>query len=79
MYFDERSQDQLNEQDHQMRMDESDHINKSDYDQNPRAQRANAQNVDLYEQYDITKTQEQRLQGDMEFGGQEQMLNEDSQ
>ena len=58
VYFDERSQDQLNEQDHQMRMDESDHINKSDYDQNSRAQRANAQNVDLYEQYDITKTQE---------------------
>ena len=32
VYFDERSQDQLNVQDHQMRMDESDHINKSDYD-----------------------------------------------
>ena len=44
-----------------MRMDESDHINKSDYNQNPRAPRANVQNVDLYEQYDITNTQDQRL------------------
>jgi hypothetical protein len=83
VYFDDRS-DQ-NEPDHNMRMNESDHINKSEerdyiqeHNQGSRAIRQPNTMSDLYEQYDITHTQDNRLKQDVVITNNEDLLNQDS-
>lgn len=67
-----------------MRMNESDHINKSEerdyiqeHNQGSRAIRQPNTMSDLYEQYDITHTQDKRLKQDV--ANNEELLNQDSQ